>query len=167
MKRGGRRNGYVMLEVMTVIAVLMAAAASMLMSASAMNRREIRKIEKNEAYAAAITAVRLMADVVINDGEESPYFLTLESGMTARETEIVVRPKDGSDILTVPVTIWTEREDDCLILYGESAVGGQKETAALILKTEGETRLATSSSASYGGWRPVRYRRAEDSKEKE
>lgn len=171
MKMGDSRNGFVMLEVMAVIAILMAAAASMLVSASAMNRRAVRKIEKSEAYDAAVTAVQLMADAVMNGGEDGQFSSeapALENGLEKRETRLVAEPKDGSEAVAVPVVIWTERNGNMLILYAESAVGGQKEAVSLTLEArEEEPIAATPSSASYGTWMPVRYDRVKKTKEKE
>lgn len=180
MKAGSGRRGFAMLEAMAAVAVLMAVAASVLASVSAVNRREIRKIEKDEAYDAALAAVRLMADEVMEGGtdeDSAANVLAMENGLTAREAEIVITPKDGSEPFSVPVTVRTERDDSRLILYAESVVGGQRKMVSLTLEAleevemsgeqgipkeldTGVMMLATPSSAVFPGhekWRIVRY----------
>lgn len=169
MRKGSGRRGSAMLEAMAAIAVLMAVAASVLASVSAVNRREIRKIEKYEAYDAALAAVRLMADEVMNGREN---VLQMESGMAARETRIVVTPKNGGEPFSVPVTVWTERDGRRLVLYAESVVDGQREAVSLVLEAEeamegqeapeAEALLSTPSSAAFAGdvkWKIIRYNR--------
>lgn len=192
MKKGSGRRGFAMLEAMAAIAVLMAVAASVLASVSAVNRREIRKIEKYEAQDAALAVVRLMADEVMNgretmDGREAMHgrkaedlaenVQLMEDGMEARETRIVITPKNGDAPFSVPVTVWTEREGCRLILYAESVVDGQREAVSLVLEAEEalespetpedqetlespEALLSTPSSAAFAGdvkWKIIRY----------
>lgn len=162
MKAGNKRNGFVMLEVMIVIMIFTAAASVLLASASAMNRRAVKEIEKDRAYDTALAAVRLMADGVINseEGTDSAVsLLTSGDGMDTRETYITVTPKDGSEPFSLPVTVWSKWDGDILALYAAAAEGGQMKTVSLTLqKQDPEYAAATPSSASDSEiWVPVRY----------
>jgi len=119
------------------------------------NRQTVRTLEKNVARDGALTAVRLLAQDIMEGnrpGEE----------MEPEKTELEVIPEDGLGTFTVPVTVWAGEEGRNLVLYGMCAYGGQTEAVSLLLeKTEGSGGGVTPSSAAAPVWRPVRYAPAE------
>lgn len=160
MKAGNKRSGFALLEVMAAVMIFMTVASVLLTSASAMHRRAIRKIEKDEAYDTALAAVRLMA--------YSPAeILTSGNGMAKRETELRITPEDGSEPFSVPVIVWSEWDGTELTLYAESVIGGQSGTASLTLRKRrnGNVREATASDAGDGDWVLVRYGKGKRSEE--
>lgn len=122
---------------------------------AALNRQTVRTLEKNVARDGALTAVRLLAQDIMEGnrpGEE----------MEPEKTELEVIPEDGLGTFTVPVTVWAGEEGRNLVLYGMCAYGGQTEAVSLLLeKTEGSSGGVTPSSAAAPVWRPVRYAPAE------
>lgn len=168
MRKGNRRSGFAMLEVMIVITIFMAVSASLFASASAMHKRSVNNAAKEEADDIAAAALRLMAEEAANGNEaEDSAAGLLISGMSPRETELVAAPKDGNEAVSFPVTVWSERDGDNLILYARAVRNGQKRTISLVLTRQEEERLATPSSAGDGKWRPVKYERIEESGEQE
>lgn len=153
MEPGGTRKGSAMLEVLAIMMVFMVFTTSMFTSAAAMNRRGLRTAAKNEAYHAALTAVRLMADEIINGGAASDL-LSGDGGMGPRETCITVMPEDGSGAFSVPVTVASQRDGDRLVLYGESVVDGQRKAVSMTLVKQ-----------ESGDWIPVEYGRDEITEE--
>ena len=144
-----------MLEAMAVILVFLVMASVLFASWRALNRQTVRTLEKNVARDGALTAVRLLAQDIMEGnrpGEE----------MEPEKTELEVIPEDGLGTFTVPVTVWAGEEGRNLVLYGMCAYGGQTEAVSLLLeKTEGSSGGVTPSSAAAPVWRPVRYAPAE------
>lgn len=146
-----RMKGSAMLEAMAVILVFLVMASVLFASGRALNRQTVRTLEKNVARDGALTAVRLLAQDIMEGnrpGEE----------MEPEKTELEVIPEDGLGTFTVPVTVWAGEEGRNLVLYGMCAYGGQTEAVSLLLeKTEGSGGGVTPSSAAAPVWRPVRY----------
>lgn len=149
-----RMKGSAMLEALAVILVFLVMASVLFASGRALNRQTVRTLEKNVARDGALTAVRLLAQDIMEGnrpGEE----------MEPEKTELEVIPEDGLGTFTVPVTVWAGEEGRNLVLYGMCAYGGQTEAVSLLLeKTEGSGGV-TPSSAAASVWRPVRYAPAE------
>ena len=100
-----------------------------------MNRQTVRTLEKNVARDGALTAVRLLAQDIMEGnrpGEE----------MEPEKTELEVIPEDGGLLgtFTVPVTVWAGEEGRNLVLYGMCAYGGQTEAVSLLLERNGRKR---------------------------
>ena len=135
-----RMKGSAMLEAMAVILVFLVMASVLFASGRALNRQTVRTLEKNVARDGALTAVRLLAQDIMEGnrpGEE----------MEPEKTELEVIPEDGLGNL---------------VLYGMCAYGGQTEAVSLLLeKTEESGGGVTPSSAVAPVWRPVRYAPAE------
>ena len=131
-KGRGRRKGSAMLEVLVIMMIFMIFASSMFTSAAAMHQRGMRNIAKNEAYHAALTAVRLMEEEISKGGAASDL-LVKDGGMEPRETNITVVPEDGSDAFSVPVKVASKRDGDRLILYGEAVLDGQQRAVSMTL----------------------------------
>ena len=150
-----RMKGSAMLEAMAVILVFLVMASVLFASGRALNRQTVRTLEKNMARDGALTAVRLLAQDIMEGnrpGEE----------MEPEKTELEVIPEDGLGTFTVPVTVWAGEEGRNLVLYGMCAYGGQTEAISLLLeKTEESGGGVTPSSAVAPVWRPVRYAPAE------
>lgn len=150
-----RMKGSAMLEAMAVILVFLVMASVLFASGRALNRQTVRTLEKNVARDGALTAVRLLAQDIMEGnrpGEE----------MEPEKTELEVILEDGLGTFTVPVTVWAGEEGRNLVLYGMCAYGGQTEAVSLLLeKTEGSGGGVTPSSAAAPVWRPVRYAPAE------
>lgn len=129
-----RMKGSAMLEAMAVILVFLVMASVLFASGRALNRQTVRTLEKNVARDGALTAVRLLAQDIMEGnrpGEE----------MEPEKTELEVIPEDGLGTFTVPVTVWAGEEGRNLVLYGMCAYGGQTEAVSLLLeKTERKRR---------------------------
>lgn len=93
-----RMKGSAMLEAMAVILVFLVMASVLFASGRALNRQTVRTLEKNVARDGALTAVRLLAQDIMEGnrpGEE----------MEPEKTELEVIPEDGLGTFTVPVTV--------------------------------------------------------------
>lgn len=143
----GMRKGSAMLEVLVIMMFFMVFASSMFTSAAVIHQRGMRNIAKNEAYHAALTAVRLMEEEISKGGAVSD-FLVKDGGMEPRETNITVVPEDGSDVFSVPVTVASKRDGDRLILYGEAVLDGQRKAVSM-----------TMVKQKSGDWIPSEYGR--------
>ena len=118
-----RMKGSAMLEAMAVILVFLVMASVLFASGRAPNRQTVRTLEKNVARDGALTAVRLLAQDIMEGnrpGEE----------MEPEKTELEVIPEDGLGTFTVPVTVWAGEEGRNLVLYGMCAYGGQTEAVS-------------------------------------
>lgn len=154
MRDGNGRDGFAMLEAMAAVMIFMVIGSVLCSAALAMERQAIRRVERNEAYDAALAAVRIMAGEVVDGSLDSAAgILISEGGMEKTETELVVTPKDGSEPFSVLVTVWSEWDGETLILYGESAVGGQSAAVSLTMRRQ----RMTDSDAGTNGWVLVRY----------
>lgn len=148
-------KGSAMLEALAVIMVFLSMASVLFASGRALDRQTLRTLEKNAARDGALTAVRLLAQDIMEGnrtGEE----------MEPEKMELEVIPEDGMGAFTVPVTVWARETGEGLILSGMCTYGGQTEAVSLVLeKTEESSSGATPSSAEVPAWRPVRYAPAE------
>lgn len=161
MGKDSPRGGFVMVEAMIFLSIFTIIMISLFTAVSAMYRRTLKAASGNTACDAAVAAVRLMAGELMKEGEgESSVsgILADGTGMSAKETEIVIELEDGTDSFSLPVTVWSERKGNQLVLYAESVVRGQKRTVSLLME---KRETATASSAA-GGWRPVRYDMGEE-----
>lgn len=130
-----REKGFVMMEVMVLIMLFLLLSSSLLTVAASGHKRAVTFVRKEEAYCAALSAVRLMANEVMEYGEEEgtvSELLLSERGMKKKKTELVLA-QDGECEVSVPVTLWTKRSGDELTLYAEAELGGCKETVSMMM----------------------------------
>lgn len=135
MEPKNRKKGFAMLEVMIIIMVFMVLAASLFASAGAINRRAVSRAANNEAYYAALAAVKLMAGEVMNN-EHGPaaVALTGSPGLSESETSISITTEDG-ETRNVPVKISSKTVGSSyLMLTAKATVNGQTENVSMTLQ---------------------------------
>lgn len=133
METESRKKGFAMLEVMIIIMVFMVLAASLFASAGAIHSRAVKRTNNNEAYYAALAAVKLMAGEVMND-ENGVAAVTLTSGLDETETVISITTKEGTS-RSIPVKIFSKAVGNrYLTLTAKAEVGGQTENVSLTLQ---------------------------------
>lgn len=146
-KKHGRKGGFALLEVMILIMVFLIILVSLFSAAGFKNRSAILRLKRTEAQYAAEAAVDLIAGELLR-GETFPA-----DGTEKAKTEITFEPDDGSGIVSVPITIWTEAADKELTVYAEAEIAGQKATASM--RFEKRLQVMSASSARIGEWLPV------------
>lgn len=175
MRRRMDAHGFAMLEVVVVMMIFMILASSLYALAGMKHRRVVSEVREEEAYYAAVSAVRMMAQEVVNrafeDGTAADA-LTRGDGMEKRWTKIRFVPEDSEKPdreIEIPVCIWSERDGDELLLGAEARTGGQTKTVTmrLVRKAEpvdlAEEELLVKASASepvdvtVSRWIPVSY----------
>lgn len=142
MEPKNRKKGFAMLEVMIIIMVFMVLAASLFASAGAINRRAVSRAANNEAYYAALAAVKLMAGEVMNHNNEvgsAANDLLNNLPKTDSEIDFSRTGDDGYPIdRNVPVTVSsalkTIKGIRYLTLTAEATVGGQTENVSITLQ---------------------------------
>lgn len=124
-----------MLEVMIIIMVFMVLAASLFASAGAINRRAVSRAANNEAYYAALAAVKLMAgEVMNNEHGTAAVALTGSPGLSESETSISITTKEG-ETRNVPVKISSKTVGSSyLMLTAKATVNGQTENVSMTLQ---------------------------------
>ena len=81
MKRRKREDGFVMLEVMAILMIVLLLVSTLYGIAGMRYRRALAKIQEEEAYYTAIAAVRMMAkEVVEEDADERSISCMLTKG---------------------------------------------------------------------------------------
>lgn len=129
-------GGFVLLEVMTVMMIVLVLASALYGLAGAEYRRTMRQVQEDEAYYTALAAVRLMAQEVTEHTEDengAVCELTCENGMKRRKTELLFEPEDGEwNESSRPVTIWSKWDHETLVLAAEAETG--KRTCLVKLK---------------------------------
>ena len=129
MNKNDREKGFVMLEVMVLIMIFLILSSSLLTTAVSGHKRAVASVRKEEAYCAALSAVRLMASEMMEHGEETGTVserLLSGRGMKKRET-VLSFADDGACEVSVPITLWSERNGNELILYAKAELGGYDE----------------------------------------
>ena len=150
MKRRKREDGFVMVEVMAVMMIVLLLVSTLYGIVGMGHRRTLSKIDEEEAYYAALTAVRLMEkEVIETEAEEgtASYVFVQGSGMRKKTTCMEFESDVDGEIIEIPVTVWTERNGDELILGAESGTGAASRTVTMRLKKEEENSR----------WIPVSY----------
>ena len=126
MKRD--KHGFVMLEVILVIMAGMILAASLYLLAGMEQRRVQAHVKEDEAYYAALAAVRMMAQEMMtgNDDEGTVYHaLSSGNGMKKQTTRLLFESDELEEPVQIPVTIWSKRNGDELVLAAEAESGGK------------------------------------------
>lgn len=135
MNKNNREKGFIMLEVMVLIMIFLLLSSSLLTTAVSGHKRAVASVRKEEAYCAALSAVRLMANEVMEHGEETGTVserLLSGRGMKKRKT-VLSFADDGVCEVSVPVTLWSERNGNELILYAEAELGGYSEMVSVMM----------------------------------
>ena len=141
MKRRKREDGFVMLEVMAILMIVLLLVSTLYGIAGMRHRRALAKIQGEEAYYASIAAVRMMAKEVVEEGGEEgtvSYMLTKGNGMRKKAVSIEFESDAGEEIIEIPVTVWSERNGEELILGAESGTGTASRIVTMRLKREVE-----------------------------
>lgn len=129
-------GGFVLLEVMTVMMIVLVLASALYGLAGAEYRRIMGQVQEDEAYYTALAAVRLMAQEIKEHTEDengAVCELICENGMKRRKTELLFEPEDGEwNEYSKPVTIWSEWDHGTLVLAAEAETG--KRTCLVKLK---------------------------------
>lgn len=129
-------GGFVLLEVMTVMMIVLVLASALYGLAGAEYRRTMSQVQEDEAYYTALAAVRLMAQEVTEHTEDengTVCELTCENGMKRRKMELLFEPEDGEwNEYSKPVTIWSKWDHGMLVLAAEAETG--KRTCLVKLK---------------------------------
>ena len=129
MRRRKNTDGFVMLEVMTVMMIVLLLVSTLYGIAGMKHRRALVKMQEEEAYYAAIAAVRMMAKEVIEEEPEegtASYMLTKGSGMHKKTASIEFATESEGELIRIPVTVWSERQGEELILGAEDEVAEEE-----------------------------------------
>ena len=94
--------------------------------------------EREKAYYTAVSAVRLMAEAVMEEKDES--LLYEEEGKISAVLEFQADHLEVS----IPVTVWTKTKEDKLVLYAKAGSGRAVQTVFLVMNYE-------------NGWFPLTY----------
>lgn len=130
-----RKKGFIMLEVIILIMVFLTLSASLLTTTASGHRRAVASVRKEESYCAALSAVRLMANEVMEHGEETGTIserMLSGRGMKKKET-VLSFVDDGVCKVSVPVILWSERNGNELILYAKAELGGYSEIVSVMM----------------------------------
>ena len=142
MKKLREEKGMAMVEVVLVIMIFTILASSLYGLAGMENRRVMRNISEEEAYYAAVSAVRLMEKEVTSGEIEAglpAYELIAGDGMKKRGAEICFEPDepDGEGkAVRIPVEIWSERHGDELLLAARAEVHGVEKVVTMTLEKQ-------------------------------
>ena len=153
MKRKNGRKGFAMLEVLVMTMVFLVIAASLFASAAAVHRRAVERASKDEAYYAAVTAVRLMAGELMENsyraGSAAAELMTA-GGMDPVRTALSVTP-DGGEVVEIPVTVSSVIGSGgrFITLTAEAEAGGQKEQVSMTLQNR-VGRISSVPDYPYG-----------------
>lgn len=172
MRRRKNTDGFVMLEVMTVMMIVLLLVSTLYGIAGMKHRRALVKMQEEEAYYAAIAAVRMMAKEVIEEEPEegtASYMLTKGSGMHKKTASIEFATESEGELIRIPVTVWSERQGEELILGAESGKEPVSRTVTLRLVKEIEVldlpeentwieaTASNSVNRTVSRWVPVSY----------
>lgn len=135
MEPKSRKKGFAMLEVMIIIMVFMVLAASLFASAGAIHTRAVKRTNNNEAYYAALAAVKLMAGEVMNhENGTAAVALTGSPGLSESETSISMTTEEG-ETRNVPVKISSKTVGSSyLTITAKATVNGQTENVSMTLQ---------------------------------
>ena len=137
MKKSGN-EGFVMVEVLMTVMLLMIVGTLMFSSASRRYARAERNAAKTEARLAAETAVQVLAENILRE-ESSEVVEKLVSEQGLSKSDAMIWADNGNEGLgKIETTVSSSWKPDGsgLILYAECSVREQKESAALLLKRE-------------------------------
>lgn len=133
MKRKMDNRGFAMVEAMVVVMMFALLASTLYGIAGMRHKMAIRRIQEDEAYYAAVSAVRLMAAELAEGGAEEEFC----DGMEPFYTEITFVPDDiETDEVSIPVEIWADRSGDELLLTAKVKYGSIEKQATLLLRLE-------------------------------
>ena len=133
MKRKMDNSGFAMVEAMVVVMMFTLLASTLYGIAGMRHKMAIRRIQEDEAYYAAVSAVRLMAAELAEDGLEEDFY----DGMEPFNTEITFVPDDlEADEVSIPVEIRADRSGDELLLAANVKYGTGEKQATLLLRLE-------------------------------
>lgn len=168
MKKKSDNHGFVMVEAMVIVMIFTLLASTLYSLAEMKHRMAIRRVQEDEAYYAAVCAVRLLAEE-LGDGE---YEERISNGIELLGTEITFVPDDSDgEMVSVPVEVWTERSGDELLLGAKAEYGTREKKVTLLLcLTESEIRILEDTENRVGiatvsdayskcvyNWVPVHY----------
>lgn len=168
MKRNMGNRGFVMVEAMVIVMLFTLLASALYGLAGMKHRMAIHRMQEDEAYYAAVSAVRLMA-AELADGENEEQ---ISNGFEPFHTVITFEPDDfETEVISVPVEIWAERNGDELLLEAKAKCESVEKQVMLILyleemeieiteKPEAAVETATSSNPSFeykSRWIPIYY----------
>lgn len=154
-----------MLEALLIGMIFMILSSSMYGYAGMENRYIKNKIHEDEAYYAAVTAVRMMVQEIMDHEAvkgSAAYQLTYGTGMKKRTVNLIFEAED-SDVMgevDIPVDVWSEVEDDLLYLAAEVHVGEAKSTVRVQMRKEKEFDSMTGEppeATEKVRWVPVVY----------
>ena len=131
------QRGFVMLEVLIVIMTVLLLTSAGYLLIGMEHRRVQSRIKEDEAYYAALAAVRMMAQEVLNGDDEEgtiAHELISGSGMKKRTSMMTFESDEIENIIQIPVTVWTEHTGDELLLAAEAGSGANARTMTLLLK---------------------------------
>ncbi|MBR5267021.1 MAG: hypothetical protein IKU20_02350 [Lachnospiraceae bacterium] len=149
-----KNDGFVLIQVLVFVMVVLLFLTS-LFSASVFRAKIARmRIQKEEAKQAAEVALQLIKIEIENGNSE-----WIESGLPKIKTTLEFESDDGEIIISIPVVIWSECEEDGISLFAEAEIGSRKETAHMVLNlsqdneliTDSNAEVATSSTATLSG----------------
>ena len=137
-----KSDGFVMIQVLAFVMIILLFLTS-LFSASVFRFKIARmRIQKEEARYAAEAALQLIEMEI-----ESETFEWTELGLPKRKTTLEFESEDGEIIVSIPVVIWGEYEEDALILFAEAEIGTRKEMERSVLAIPQRNELMTNSNA--------------------
>lgn len=170
MRKLKNEHGFVLLEVMTVMMIILLLTSALYGIVGMEHRRSIRKVREEEAYYAAMAAVRMMGkEVAKGEAEEGAASDVLTEGMGKRTAFLVFDSETGGEKTELPVTVWSERDGENLILAAEAGEANGttivtlrllKEVDVLELPMEHQWIEATPSEPvkeEVIRWIPIRY----------
>lgn len=139
VKKNLDHHGFAMVEAMVVVMIFMILASTLYGISGIKHQMTIRRVQEDEAYYAALTAVRLMAEE-INNGQCGDM---ISNGMESFETEISFIPDDADkEAVSVPVEICTERSGEDLLLTAKARDGKKEKRVTLLLHLDSGTGQA-------------------------
>ena len=170
MKKNLDNHGFAMVEAMVVVMIFLLLASTLYGLAGMKHRMAIWRVQEDEAYYAAVSAVRLMAEEL----EDKEYKAKISNGIEPFGTEITFVPDDPDiEAVSVPVEVWVERSGNELLLGAKAEYGTREKKVTLLLRLaeseievvedaenviETETATVSNAYSEYVyEWVPVHY----------
>ena len=153
MKKKIDQKGFAMIEVLIIMMVFAILASSLYGYSGIKHRKVLAKVCEDEAHYAAVSAVRLMEREILSTNAEegnAAYVLSYGDGMRKKRTYIAFESETGEKEVQLPVTIWSERDGDTLVLEAEATQ--EKQTSLVKLHLIQKQITETESC-----WVPVSY----------
>lgn len=131
-----KNHGFAMLEVMVTLMIGLMLISTFYLLIRMEYLQVLAGIQEKEAYYAAVSAVRMMEEAVMyGEYEEgsAAYALTYGDGMEKYETRILFESDEEDDgrNVEIPVEIWSEREENELLLSARATRGGKIKVVSL------------------------------------